>query len=77
MSDTESTASSNSTNSRDKDYLTVGKLLEFLNQLVTKNPKAKTMRIAYEEFGSLQHASHITIENELNFKKVKPYLVIE
>ncbi len=77
MSDTESTSSSKSTNSNDRDYLTVAKLLEFLNQLVEKDPEAKKMPITYEEFGSLQHASHISIENELNFKKVKPYLVIE
>ncbi len=77
MSDTESTSSSNSTNSNDRDYLTVGKLLKFLNKLVEKDPEAKKMTIHFEEFGSLQNASHITIENELNFKKVKPFLVIE
>jgi hypothetical protein len=74
MSDTESTSSSNS---NDRDSLTVGKLLEFLNKLVEKDPEAKKMTIHFEEFGSLQNATYITIENELNFKKVKPYLVIE
>lgn len=77
MSDTESTASSNSMKSSDSEILTVGKLLEFLNQLVAKNPKAKSMRITFEEFGSLQDAMYITIEDTLNGKKVKPYLVIE
>jgi hypothetical protein len=74
MSDTESTSSSNSS---DRGLLTVGKLLEFLQKLVKEDPKAKEMTIHFEEFGSLQNASHISIENELNFKKVKPYLVIE
>ncbi len=74
MSDTESTSSSNSS---DRGLLTVGKLLEFLNKLVEKDPEAKKMTIHFEEFGSLQDATYITIENELNFKKVKPYIVIE
>jgi hypothetical protein len=75
MSDTESTSSSNSSNSRGS--LTVGKLLKFLNKLVAKDPEAKKMTIHFEEFGSLQDASYITVENELNGERVKPYLVIE
>lgn len=79
MSDSESTTSSGSTTSSRStgDILTVESLLEFLNNLVKENPKAKKMTIHYEEFGSLQKATHITIEDELNWKKVKPYLVIE
>jgi hypothetical protein len=73
MSDTESTSSSGSTSGS----LTVESLLKFLNNLVKKDPKAKQMTIHYEEFGSLQKATHITIEDELNWKKVKPYLVIQ
>ena len=79
MSDSESTTSSGSRSSAASrsDALTVESLLEFLNQLVAKNPKAKKMTIHYEEFGSLQKATYITIEDELNWKKVKPYLVIQ
>ncbi len=77
MSDTESTSSSNSTNSSDRDYLTVGKLLNLLEKLIAEKPKAKSMRITYEEFGCLRDATYITIENELNGKRVKPYVVIE
>ena len=71
MSDSESTSS------RAGDPLRVGELLEYLQKLVAENPKAKSMRITFEEFGSLQTATGFTIENTLNGKKVKPYLVIE
>ena len=74
MSDSESTSSSCS---RGGDPLRVGELLEALQKLVAENPKAKSMRITFEEFGSLQNATGYTIENTLNGKKVKPYLVIE
>ena len=76
-SDTSSVDSVDSVGYPREKGVTVKDLLTVLQELVKKNPKAKSMPVYHVEFGGLVRVQLVEISTKINDIKVQPFLVLE
>ena len=74
MSDTESDSS---INTPPKKTMTVERLIDLLQKVVAEKPEAKKAPVYRVEYGTLERIRYVELDNILNGREVKPFLVID